>query len=689
MHPSFEAGGGNTILAQHEKFHKAASLLPSISIIRKKRFPFPEKPFEWVPVRILRNCLFIGLASLLFLSCDKNKKADVSPQVADPAMPQEQSVAFLKLQAEEGIRDAQFKYAYYLASGHGVAQDFATARHWFSKAAEQGHSEAQFRLGFLLLQGREDEIPKPSEAAEWFLKAANNGHVEAQFTLGRQCLEGRGVVKDSTKALAWFELAARQDHAPSQFQIGRMHENGTSTPQDPAAAYSWFEKAARQGNAAAQYKTGLMSRDGIGTAADKARADHWFGLAEAQGLPRPAGPPANKDGNAEAGPAGPAGPLPKAHSRPKHSPAVQPAAEPPAASRAPSARQSTKPQQEFLKSPDPATQFQKEQEKKQSDIANVEYQIAENFAEGDTIAPDPQKAREYYLRSAKKGHAESLFKLGMEYLAPPGAEAPDPANAIVWLERAAAQGHAESQHQLGEIYHGGMLGPPDFKKAYWWHWLAASNNQHPDSQNRIGEMYLYGQGVEKSADTAAAWFEKAAAQGQEASAQHLRSLRQAVQAAVARETAARSPPTLSPAAWLEKGLRLYRAQPTADNFREAYQCFSNAALGGKKEAHYYIGLMLDYGQGIQSNPEKAFENYLVAARDGYARAQFNLGFLYESGRGTRKLLSEAYVWYTLAGGSGMGNAVRTRNELARKMKPYEVAYAQQRLGMLKKLLAGE
>ena len=99
--------------------------------------------------------------------------------------------------------------------------------------------------------------------------------------------------------------------------------------------------------------------------------------------------------------------------------------------------------------------------------------------------------------------------------------------------------------------------------------------------------------------------------------------------------------------------------------------------------------MLDYGQGLQPNPEKAFENYLVSARDGFARAQFNLGFLYESGRGTRKITTEAYVWYTLAGEYGMESAIRTRDELARKMKPYEVSYAQQRLITLKKLLVAK
>jgi uncharacterized protein len=651
-------------------------------------------------VRILRNCPFIGLASLLFLSCGGKKEAGVSAdqeennhgnQSASPSDPNEKSVQFLKLQAEEGLRDAQYQYAYHLVTGQGVEENLSVARQWFIKAADQGHTEAQYRLALILLQGKGDGNSTPGEAAKWFLKAANRGHVDAQFNLGRLCLDGRGVTQDSANALAWLTLAATQSHTSALFLLGRMNENGQGTKEDAESAYALYEKAAYQGHPAAQYKIALMLRDGIGTKADKAKSNEWFSKAEAQGLPRPTDPkaPVVSGTQAESGPEGPAGPLPKVGSREnivqKKTPLAKPLATKPASSAL-----SKKSQHKFLHSPKAAKQFQEEQEEQESDIARVEYKIAENFAEGAAIAPNPQKAREYYQRSAEKGHAEALYKLGMEYLAPPGAEAPEPANAVVWLERAAAQGHPASQNQLGEIYHGGLLGPPDYKKAYWWYWLAASNNQHPDSQNKIGEMYLLGQGIDQDTEIATKWFEKAAAQGHEAAANNLRSIQRVNRLANAKKDAVKNPPTLSPDSWLERGLRLYRAQtPSAENFREAYLCFSNAALGGKKEAHYYIGLMLDYGQGTRPKPEKAYENYLVAARDGYARAQFNLGFLYESGRGTRKLLTEAYVWYTIAGESGMEGAVRTRDELARKMKPYEVSYAQQRLTMLKKLLAGE
>ena len=639
---------------------------------------------------------YIGLASLLFISCGKKQKSETTEQnkqaakVEVPLQPTDQAVAFIKLQAEEGIRDAQYKYAYHLATGLGVSKDYVKARIWYTKAAAQGHIEAQFRLAQLHFQGLEDGIQKPAESAEWFLKAAKSGHADAQYQLAKLCLEGKGVIKDEAKAFAWLTLAAQQRHSAAQFQLARLHENGQGTPADSTVAYSWFKKAAQLGHAGAQYKAGIMARDGTGTTQDTAQAENWFTLAEAQGLPRPAKAIAPTPATiAEAGPPGPKGPQPKVGSR-EEIPEEKNVEKTHSTEVAKTAKATpNSPQREYLTTPSTAQQFKEDQLQEKNSLANVEFEVAEGFADGGNIPPDPQKAREYYQRAAEKGHAQSLYRLGMEYLSPPGAEAPDPKNAVVWLERAAAQGHADSQHQLGEIYLGGMLGPPDLKKAYWWHWLAASNNQHPASQNRIGEMYSGGLGVDKSSKIAAEWFEKAAAQGNKTAAQHLRAIQKAAQAAQAQLEAKRTPPTLSSDAWLEKGLRLYRGQPSSETYREAYQCFANAALGGNKTAHYYIGLMLDYGQGLQPNPEKAFENYLVSARDGFARAQFNLGFLYESGRGTRKITTEAYVWYTLAGENGMESAIRTRDELARKMKPYEVSYAQQRLITLKKLLVAK
>ena len=56
----------------------------------------------------------------------------------------------------------------YYYDGRGVEEDEEKAEEWFLKAAEQGHCEAQFELGWLyyLADGNE-------EAVKWYRKAAN------------------------------------------------------------------------------------------------------------------------------------------------------------------------------------------------------------------------------------------------------------------------------------------------------------------------------------------------------------------------------------------------------------------------------------------------------------------------------------------------------------------------------------
>ena len=69
------------------------------------------------------------------------------------------------------------------AFGVEVPQDYVEAVKWFSRAAEQGHVNAQFNLGVAYAEGRgvpQDEV----EAVKWFLSAAVHGHARAQARLG-------------------------------------------------------------------------------------------------------------------------------------------------------------------------------------------------------------------------------------------------------------------------------------------------------------------------------------------------------------------------------------------------------------------------------------------------------------------------------------------------------------------------
>jgi uncharacterized protein len=79
--------------------------------------------------------------------------------------------------AEQGDAEAQYNLGMLYYEGHGVRQEYATARHWWEQAATQGNAWAQHRLGVLYQKGR--GVPQDDATArEWFEKAAAQGGVK-------------------------------------------------------------------------------------------------------------------------------------------------------------------------------------------------------------------------------------------------------------------------------------------------------------------------------------------------------------------------------------------------------------------------------------------------------------------------------------------------------------------------------
>src|SRR5262249_48348698 len=97
------------------------------------------------------------------------------------------------------------------------------------------------------------------KAVEWFEKAANQGDTLAQLRIG-YCYElGQGVEKDPKKAVEWYEKAANQDNASAQAKMGYYYELRQGVEIDLNKAIEWYEKAANQGDAAAQFRIRLCS----------------------------------------------------------------------------------------------------------------------------------------------------------------------------------------------------------------------------------------------------------------------------------------------------------------------------------------------------------------------------------------------------------------------------------------------
>jgi TPR repeat protein len=201
------------------------------------------------------------------------------------AMDFEKAVYWWTKAAEQGHADAQYYLGACYGRGEGVAKDSEKAVYWYTKAAEQGHTEAQYYLGNRYYTG--DGIAKDfGKAAYWWTKAAEQGDVRAQYYLGFCYYNGLGVAKDSGKAVYWLTKAVEQGHADAQFQLGEFYYNGEGVAKDSGKAMYWWTEAAEQGHVDAQYNLGTCYDLGLGVAKDFEKAMYWYTKAAEQGYAR-------------------------------------------------------------------------------------------------------------------------------------------------------------------------------------------------------------------------------------------------------------------------------------------------------------------------------------------------------------------------------------------------------------------
>jgi len=121
--------------------------------------------------------------------------------------------------AERGHPMAQSNLGLMYSTGDGVGRDDAQARHWFGRAAAQGHATAQFHLGnrwhrdSLALAGldaREARI----EAFKWFQLASAQGYPNADASRERVNIAMSGEeVAESHRRIGAFVAAPERPAA--------------------------------------------------------------------------------------------------------------------------------------------------------------------------------------------------------------------------------------------------------------------------------------------------------------------------------------------------------------------------------------------------------------------------------------------------------------------------------------------
>ena len=112
--------------------------------------------------------------------------------------------------------------------GDSAAQagNYAEAYCIWRPLADAGHTEAQYRLGWLYAKGLGLAVNEAS-AVHWWKLAANLGHADALFSLGWAYEHGDGIGKDIPQAISYYLQAAShgQEDAVELLQLMLMRNN--------------------------------------------------------------------------------------------------------------------------------------------------------------------------------------------------------------------------------------------------------------------------------------------------------------------------------------------------------------------------------------------------------------------------------------------------------------------------------
>lgn len=166
----------------------------------------------------------------------------------DPA----DAASWIESAAKYGLTEAQLRLGQMLLDGFGVAKDNSAALTWFTRAAHSGAAEAMNMVGRCHESGWGSPVDL-TVAANWYRSSATAGHDWGQYNYANMLFDGRGVDRDQREAIDWYRLAAEQGHARAMNLLARCLEEGWGARRDLAQSYDWYRRSAERGYFRAQY----------------------------------------------------------------------------------------------------------------------------------------------------------------------------------------------------------------------------------------------------------------------------------------------------------------------------------------------------------------------------------------------------------------------------------------------------
>jgi TPR repeat protein len=103
------------------------------------------------------------------------------------------------------------------------------------------------------------------------------------------------------------------------------------------------------------------------------------------------------------------------------------------------------------------------------------------------------------------------------------------------------------------------------------------------------------------------------------------------------------------------------------------------AEAGHVEAEFRVGVLHDFGQGVQRSLTEAATWYRRAAEQGHAEVQFNLAVMHDFGDGAPQSAAQAFQWFSKAAAQGDTAAEDSAATLKARMTPAEIEESRRRV----------
>lgn len=99
-----------------------------------------------------------------------------------------------------------------------------------------------------------------------------------------------------------------------------------------------------------------------------------------------------------------------------------------------------------------------------------------------------------------------------------------------------------------------------------------------------------------------------------------------------------------------------KAAYEAKDYQKALEILLPLAEQGNSQAQVTLGIMYDYGQGVDKDPVEAMKWYVKAAEQGIPVVQHDVGVKYFQGSGVKQDYLEAAKWWEMSANAGLADS---------------------------------